>query len=54
LLQDSREQIATVMAALRAQEQFWLTDAALQATMIGQPTSSTLSSAALPTEAAKH
>jgi outer membrane protein TolC len=54
LLQDSREQIATVMAALRAHEQFWLADAALQATIMGQPTSSTLSGAALPTEAAKH
>jgi outer membrane protein TolC len=37
LLADSREQIGTVRAALRAQEQFWLADAALRASLIGRP-----------------
>ncbi|MES2772065.1 MAG: transporter [Pseudomonadota bacterium] len=37
LLADSREQIQTVLAALAAEEQFWLADAALQAELIGTP-----------------
>ncbi len=37
LLADSRNQIASVMGAIRAAEQFWMADAALQATMIGLP-----------------
>ena len=37
LLADSRDQIASVSAAINAQKQFWLTDAALQATLVGRP-----------------
>ena len=37
LLADAREQIASVMAALDAQQQFWLADAALSAAVIGKP-----------------
>lgn len=37
LLADAREQIAGVMAAIDAQQQFWLADAALSATLIGTP-----------------
>ncbi|HPK32384.1 MAG TPA: transporter, partial [Ottowia sp.] len=42
LLQDAREQVRSVMAAIDAQQQFWLADAALQASLIGQPTGATL------------
>ncbi len=38
LLADTREQINVVMSAINAQQQFWLADAALQATVIGKPT----------------
>ena len=37
LLADSREQIASVMAAINAYQQFWLADAALAASVIGKP-----------------
>ena len=37
LLADSRDQIASVSAAINAQQQFWLADAALQATLVGRP-----------------
>jgi outer membrane protein TolC len=39
LLADSRDQIGAVVSAIAAEQQFWLTDAALQATLIGRPTS---------------
>ena len=39
LLADSRDQIGAVISALAAQQQFWLADAALQATLMGRPTS---------------
>jgi outer membrane protein TolC len=39
LLADHRSQINTVKAAIAAQQQFWLTDAALQATLLGKPMS---------------
>lgn len=42
LLADSRTQIASVMAAIKANEQFWMADAALQATMIGKPMSASV------------
>jgi outer membrane protein TolC len=42
LLADSREQIASVMAAIAAEQQFWLADAALQASIIGKPIVATL------------
>ncbi|BDU56189.1 MULTISPECIES: TolC family protein [unclassified Limnohabitans] len=38
LLADSRDQIGTVISAIAAEQQFWLADAALQATLIGRPT----------------
>ncbi|WP_244954565.1 hypothetical protein [Sphaerotilus sulfidivorans] len=37
LLADSRDQVSTVMAAIDAEQQFWLADAALQASLIGRP-----------------
>lgn len=37
LLADSRTQISSVMSAIKASEQFWMADAALQATMMGRP-----------------
>ncbi len=38
LLADSRDQITSVIAAIQAQQQFWLADAALQASIMGKPT----------------
>jgi len=38
LLADSRDQISVVMAAINAQQQFWLADTALSAAVIGKPT----------------
>jgi outer membrane protein TolC len=38
LLADSRDQIGAVISAISAEQQFWLADAALQATLIGRPT----------------
>jgi outer membrane protein TolC len=43
LLADAREQVAAVMAAIEANQQFWLADAALQASLIGRPTTTALS-----------
>jgi outer membrane protein TolC len=37
LLADAREQALTVVAAIQAEKQFWLADAALQSTLIGRP-----------------
>ena len=37
LLADSREQVASVVQAIEAQRDFWMSDAALQATLIGKP-----------------
>jgi hypothetical protein len=39
LLAETREQIASVMAAINAQQQFWLADAALAASLVGKPVS---------------
>ncbi|MEY2626130.1 MAG: hypothetical protein RL412_1905 [Pseudomonadota bacterium] len=39
LLADSREQISAVMSSIAAQQQFWLADAALRASMVGKPQS---------------
>lgn len=38
LLADSRDQVSSVMAAIAAEQQFWLADAALQASVMGKPT----------------
>ena len=37
LLAETREQIASVMAAIRAQQDFWLADASLSSALIGTP-----------------
>jgi outer membrane protein TolC len=46
LLADSRERINSVSATIAAQQQFWLADAALQASLIGRPTAAALSASA--------
>lgn len=42
LLADTRDQVNSVMAAIAAEQQFWLADAALQASLMGQPTMATV------------
>lgn len=37
LLADSREQVSAVMSSIGAQQQFWLADAALRASLVGRP-----------------
>lgn len=37
LLADSRDQISSVIAAISAQQQFWMADAALQSSIMGKP-----------------
>lgn len=37
LLEDAREQVTTVMAAIDAEEEFWLAEAALQSALVGRP-----------------
>ncbi|MDW5417268.1 TolC family protein [Iodobacter sp. CM08] len=44
LLADSREQISSVISAIAAEQQFWLSDAALQAELMGKPSASMISS----------
>jgi outer membrane protein TolC len=46
LLADSRDQVSSVMAAIAAEQQFWLADAALQATLMGKPTMASVGSMA--------
>jgi len=46
LMADARDQVGTVMAAIDAEQQFWLADAALQASVIGRPTSTSLAATA--------
>ncbi len=48
LLADTRDQIASVIAAIEAQQQFWLADAALEATIIGKPMSMSVGSPSPP------
>lgn len=52
LLADARDQVNTVIAAINTEQQFWLTDAALQASLIGRPTNMALAPAAAPAAAA--
>ncbi|TFZ05003.1 TolC family protein [Ramlibacter rhizophilus] len=53
LLADQREQVAAVQAAIEAQQQFWLADAALSASLVGRPLgASPITSSAAPAEAA--
>ncbi|MEJ8855903.1 TolC family protein [Variovorax robiniae] len=57
LLADARDQVASVMNAINAHQQFWLADAALAATVIGKPTMPPASMAATgvsPASAAAH
>ncbi|SDC02814.1 Outer membrane protein TolC [Variovorax sp. CF079] len=57
LLAEARDQIASVNNAINAQQQFWLTDAALAASVIGKPsamTAPTASAGAPPAAAAAH
>ena len=46
LLADTKDQIATVQAAIAAEQQFWLADAALQAAQVGRPTTAALAAPA--------
>lgn len=48
LLADAREQVDAVVAAMDAQQRFWLADAALQATLIGRPAEAPLAGSARP------
>jgi len=52
LLADTKDQIATVQAAIAAEQQFWLADAALQAAQIGRPTTPALGAMAGPSAGA--
>jgi outer membrane protein TolC len=52
LLADTKDQTATVQAAIAAEQQFWLADAALQAAQIGRPTTATLGALAGPSPGA--
>ena len=42
LLADTRDQVSSVMAAIAAEQQYWLSDAALQASLMGKPTLATV------------
>jgi len=46
LLADAREQVTTVIAAIDAEQQYWLAEAALESALVGRPTMSTPISAA--------
>ena len=56
LLADNREQISSVIAAINAEQQFWLADAALAASMTGKPTATMMAAPATRggSEAAGH
>jgi outer membrane protein TolC len=53
LLADHRAQVSSVMAAISAQQQFWLADAALQASIVGKPMSATVGAAAAQAQASE-
>lgn len=46
LLADARDQVGSVIAAINAQQQFWMADAALRAAIIGKPMSAPMMGAA--------
>lgn len=52
LLADSRRQISIVQSAIDANEQFWMSDAALSATLIGNPTMASVGAVGAVAEAA--
>ncbi len=56
LLADSRDQVGSVMSAISAEQQFWLADAALQASVMGKPmaTAAAMPEAAVGGGAAPH
>ncbi len=57
LLAEARDQVASVTSAIAAQQQFWLADAALSASVIGKPTSMaapTAAASAQPAAGAAH
>ena len=41
LLADARDQVTAVIAAIDAEQQYWLAEAALESALVGRPTSST-------------
>jgi len=49
LLADARDQVNAVIGAINAEQQFWLADAALQASLMGRPTQTALSASSGPT-----
>jgi outer membrane protein TolC len=49
LLADAREQVSSVMAALDAERNFWLADAALKASLMGKPIAADAMTAISPT-----
>jgi outer membrane protein TolC len=51
LLADTRDQVGSVIAAIAAEQQFWLADAALQTALIGQPTAAPMSAMPTPSSA---
>ena len=51
LLAEARDQIASVTSAINAQQQFWLADAALAASVMGKPMSSSTSTTSAGTNA---
>lgn len=52
LLADARDQVATVVSAIAADQQFWMADAALKAHLMGRPTSWGVSSLSSTTSSA--
>lgn len=48
LLAESRSQIASVMASIAAEQQFWLADAALQAAQLGRASAASVGSSSAP------
>ena len=48
LLADSRDQVSSVMAAINSYQQFWLSDAALAASITGKPTALAMSAPKTP------
>ena len=54
LLADTRDQVSSVMAAIAAEQQYWLSDAALQASLMGKPTMSAVGAMPAAGGAAAH
>ncbi len=51
LLADTRDQVGSVIAAIAAEQQFWLADTALQTALMGQPTMAPLGATPAPSSA---